>query len=232
MANGYDYHAITFSPDGRLFQIEYATKVPAEKEALALGVRCSDGILFAAEKNLASPLLTPSSNARIFWIDTHIVCATVGYRPDCIAAVVTARNEAQRHRDNFGIPITVPQLVSCVSSSFYGMAPMRPYAAALMFGSADPKGPNLYAIEPNSQYYGYRACCFGKGSNLARTELLKTEWSEMTVKEAVPIVGKIIQERHESQSNKKWEIEMMWVCTESNGMPQVVPEEIFKAAQE
>lgn len=222
--SGYDFNSVTFSPDGRLFQVEYATKA-VDKEALALGVRCSDGVLFAVEKNLSSSLLTPGANPRIYWIDTHIACATVGYRPDCYAAVVKAREEAQSYFETFGCKISVSELVSRIASTFHqshAFSTFRPYGCALLFGSKD----HLYALEPNGQYFGYKACCFGKGSSLARAELQRTEWKELTVVDAVPAVAQIIKGLHESQSNKKWEIEMMWVCEASGGKPQKVPESI------
>lgn len=229
--SGYDFNSFTFSPDGRLFQVEYATKA-VDKETLALGVRCKDGVLFACEKILASSLLAANANPRVFWLDTHVACATVGYRPDCYAAVVKARQEAQSYRDTFGVKISVPELVSRVASSFHqshAFASTRPYGCALLFGSLD--GPSLYALEPNGQYFGYRACCFGKGSSLARAELQRTEWSDLTVAEAVPLVAEIVKGLHDSQSNKKWEIEMMWICEASGGRPQRVPESVFVAAQ-
>jgi 20S proteasome subunit alpha 7 len=228
--SGYELNAVTFSPDGHLFQVEYATKA-VDKEALALGVRCSDGILFAVEKTLASPLLTPGANQRIYWIDTDIACATVGYRPDCYAAVVNARQEARSYFENFGCQISVPELVSRVSASFHqahAYSSIRPYGCALLFGSLE--GPTLYALEPNGQYFGYFACCFGKDSSLARAELQRTEWGTKTVREAVPLVAEIIRGLPQPQ-NKRWEIEMLWVCTESEGRPQRVPETVFVAAQ-
>ena len=229
--SGYDFNSVTFSPDGRLFQVEYATKA-VDKETLAMGVRCKDGVLFACEKILASPLLARNANPRIFWVDTHIACATVGYRPDSYAAVVKARNEARSYRDTFGVAISVPELVSRVASSFHqshAFASTRPYGCALLIGSAE--GPALYALEPSGQYFGYRACCFGKNSSIARAELQRTEWGEKTVAEAIPIVAAIIQGLHDNQSNKKWEIEMMWVCEASHGRPERVPEAVFQAAQ-
>ncbi|KAH0787837.1 proteasome subunit alpha type-3 [Histomonas meleagridis] len=228
--SGYDFNSFTFSPDGRLFQVEYATKA-VDKETLAIGVRCSDGVLFAVEKNLASPLLAQRANPRIFWVDTKIACATVGYRPDCYAAILQARKEAATYFDNFGCQITVPELVSRVASTFHqshAFASIRPFGCALLFGSLE--GPSLYALEPNGQYFGYYAACFGKGSSLARAELQRTEWAAVTVEEAVPIVAGIIKGLHESQ-NKKWEIEMMWVCEKSGGKPEKVPDTIFVPEQ-
>lgn len=220
--SGYDFNSFTFSPDGRLFQVEYATKA-VDKEALALGVRCSDGVLLAVEKNLGSKLLTQESNPRTYWVDTHIACATVGYRPDSYAAVLQARKEAANFFSTFGCKITVQELVSRVAHTFHSshaFSSIRPYGCALLFGSC-LDGPSLYALEPNGQYFGYFACCFGKNSSLARAELQRPEynWSEKTVEEAKPLVEKIIKELHESQ-NKTWEIEMIQVCTATEGKPQ------------
>ena len=217
--SGYDFNSFTFSPDGRLFQVEYATKA-VDKEALALGVRCKDGVLFAVEKNLSSKLLTQSANPRTYIVNTHIACATVGYRPDSYAAVLQARKEADNYFNTFGTQITVPELVSRVASTFHSThaySSLRPYGCALIFGSLE--GPSLYALEPNGQFFGYFACCFGKGSSLARAELQRTEWATITVEEAKPLVQEIIKNLHESQ-NKTWEIELMEISTATNGKPK------------
>jgi len=228
--NGYDFNAISFSPDGKLFQVEYATKA-VEKDYLVLAVKCQDGILMAAEKVLSSSLLAPNSNHRIFWINDSIACATVGHRPDCYALAVKAREEASSYFDNFGVKITVPELVSRVSMSFqqnHCVSGYRPYGCTALFGSFIDE--SLYAIEPCGQYYGYFACCFGKGSGLARAELQKTDWSTKTVRESIDEVARIIRTLHENQ-NKKWEIEMMWICKETEGIPQRVPESVFSPVQ-
>lgn len=226
--SGYDFNPITFSPDGRQFQVEYATKA-VEKDSLALGVKCKDGILLAAEKNLTSTLLTPGGNPRIFWINDSIACATIGHRPDCYSIVEQSRNRAETFTSNFGIKITVPQLASEVSQQFhlahYYQA-YRPFGCTVIFASY--KDDALYAIEPSGAFYGYFASCFGKNSNLARAELQKTEWKNVTVREAVPEVARIIKSLHESQF-KKWEIEMFWLCEETNGRPQKVPEDVFQS---
>ena len=231
MATGDDI-AISFSPDGRLFQIEYAEKA-VEKDSLALGVRCSDGILFAAEKNLQSSLIRKASNPRSFLIDENIGAITIGHRPDCYRAVVQARKEAADWVNGWGSSITVPQLVNRLSLSFYQQHSTGggiPYGCAILLGSH--KDHQLYAIEPSGKFYGYFASAFGKSASLARAELQRIEWKEITVRDAIPELAKIIQGLHDSQNKKKWEIEMQWICDESNGIPQTVPEDVFNPSQE
>jgi 20S proteasome subunit alpha 7 len=194
-------------------------------------VRCHDGVLLAAEKPLISPLLRANANPRIFWISSEVACATVGYRPDCLALVAHARSEGESHFSNYGVHLTVPALAmrlmfSCVHSHIFSRG--RPFAAALLLASVTDE-PTLYAIEPNGQFYGYIACCFGKDSSVARAELQRIDWGSMTVLDAVPLVAKILRDLHPQP--RKWEIEMLWVCKASGGKPQHVPESVFQPAQ-
>jgi 20S proteasome subunit alpha 7 len=218
--SGYELTSFTFSPDGKLFQVEYAAKA-VDKEAISIGVHCSDGILLAVEKPLTSALLTPGSNPRIHLVDYHIACATCGYRPDCYAAVVKAREEARSYLDSFGDEIPVAELVARLAFHFHsahGFAAIRPYGCGLILGSAT----ELYAIEPNGQYFGYFAVCFGKESTLARNELQRTEWAKISVDQAVPIIAKIIAGLPQSQGTA-WEIEMTKICAASGGKPERIP---------
>jgi 20S proteasome subunit alpha 7 len=228
--SGYEINSFTFSPDGHLFQVEYAVKA-VEKEPVAIGVRCSDGVLLAVEKPLPSPLLTRNANPQIYWIDTHIACATCGYRPDCHAAVVRAREEAAQYFNVYSEPIPVPELVARLAFHFHsahGFAAIRPYGCTLIFGSFQDSAV-LYALEPSGQYFGYFATVFGKDNVLARQELKRTEWGSLTVADAVPRVAKLIAGLPQSQ-NKKWEIEMVAVTRQSGGRPEAVPQELIAAA--
>jgi 20S proteasome subunit alpha 7 len=231
--SGYELNAWTFSPDGRLFQVEYAGKA-VDKGGLTIGVRCSDGVLLVVEKEIPSALLAPGSNSRIYWVDSHIACATVGYRPDCFAAVQKARREAENYFRTFGCKVSVPELVSRLGFSFHmshGYLSKRPFGCALLFASVD--GENcLYALEPSGQYFGYFGCCFGQHAGLARTELEQTEWNTITVNEAVPKVAAIIRgmPKPQDKSKSKWEIEMVTVRSASGGRPEKVSEDLFAVA--
>jgi 20S proteasome subunit alpha 7 len=225
--SGYELNPSTFSPDGHLFQVEYATKA-VDREPVAVGVRCSDGVLLAVEKSVHSPLLTPGANPRIYWIDSSIACATVGYRPDCMATVDLARKESREYFESFGSPISIPELSARVFWHYHGKHEFnngRPLASTLLFGSF-VDGPTLYAIEPNGQYYGYLACCFGKDASLARAELQRTAWETISVRDAVPMVASVIRALPQS-GGKKRELEMLWVCEASGGKPQAVPGSLF-----
>jgi 20S proteasome subunit alpha 7 len=222
--SGYETNSFTFSPDGRLFQVEYAMKA-VDRESITIGVRCSDGVLLAVEKPFFSSLLTPGSNPRIYWVDSDIACATCGYRPDCYAAVVRARDEARYYFNSFGEVISVSELVARLAFHFHqahGFSSIRPYGCGLIFASTNA----LYTLDASGQYFGWFAACFGKETTLTKAELQKTDWGKITVAEAAPIVGKIIAGLPKPP-NKKWEIEMTWIARGSGGKPEKVPESVF-----
>ena len=68
---GYDLGATTFSPDGRIFQVEYATKA-VENSGTVIGIRCSDGVVLGVEKVIFSKMLLPSSNRRVATVAPHV----------------------------------------------------------------------------------------------------------------------------------------------------------------
>ena len=73
----YDRGPNTFSPEGRLFQVEYAIEA-IKLGSTAIGIQTSEGVILAVEKRITSPLMEPTSIEKIVEIDTHIACAFSG----------------------------------------------------------------------------------------------------------------------------------------------------------
>ncbi|KZC13491.1 Proteasome subunit alpha type-3, partial [Dufourea novaeangliae] len=100
----YDLSASQFSPDGRVFQVEYAQKA-VENGGTVIGLRGEDGIVFAVEKIVTSKLYEPGTNKRIFNIDAHVGMAASGLISDAGQIAETARSEASSYRSQYGIPM-------------------------------------------------------------------------------------------------------------------------------
>lgn len=94
--SGYDLSASTFSPDGRIFQVEYASKA-VENAGTALGLKCKNGVVLCVEKPLMNKMLLPSSSRRIHTIDTHSGVAITGFVSDGRQIVNRAREEAANY---------------------------------------------------------------------------------------------------------------------------------------
>ena len=96
-SQAYDRAITVFSPDGRLFQVEYA-KEAVKRGATAIGLVCADGVVLVAYKNAVSNLLVPESMKKVFEIDSHIAATASGLIADARRLVDIARLEAQKHR--------------------------------------------------------------------------------------------------------------------------------------
>ena len=95
--SGYDYSPSTYSPDGRIFQVEYAQKA-IENSGIALGLCTKDGVVLAVEKLLVSNMLVPGSNRRIHSADKHVGVAFSGYTADGRVLAKKVRVEARKYK--------------------------------------------------------------------------------------------------------------------------------------
>ncbi|MBM3309427.1 MAG: proteasome subunit alpha, partial [Candidatus Altiarchaeales archaeon] len=107
--SAYDRAITVFSPDGRLFQVEYAREA-VKKGTPAVGITYDKGVLLAVDKNVATPLIVPKSIEKIFQIDEHIAVATSGLVADARRLIEEARVIAQRNRIAYNEPIGVSKI--------------------------------------------------------------------------------------------------------------------------
>jgi len=174
IGTGYDLSVTTYSPDGRLYQIEYAGKA-VENSGTAVAIRCKDGVVFAVEKLILSKMLVESSR-RIHHVDRHVGMATTGLIADARQLVNRGRYEARQYKSFYGDPSPIRILnerLSAYMQAFTLYGYMRPFGVSVLLGGIDKNGPQLYMLEPSGVSYGYVACAVGKGKQAARTELEK-----------------------------------------------------------
>lgn len=232
IGTGYDLSASTYSPDGRVFQIEYASKA-VENSGTAIGIRCKDGVVLAVEKLITSKLHEPKSNRRIFTIDKHIGMAAAGLIADSRKIVKRSRDEAANFRFTLAQPIPVKHLVDRVSGFVHAhtlYSAVRPFGFNVMFGSYGSEGPRLYMIDPSGVALGYFGCAVGKAKQAAKTEIEKLKTQELTCKDAIREVAKIIYTVHDEVKDKEFELELSWVGEVTGGLHQFVPDDVFEDA--
>ncbi|RLN52820.1 hypothetical protein BBJ29_000770 [Phytophthora kernoviae] len=226
---GYDYSAGTFSPEGRIFQVEYARKA-VENSGTTIGIKCTDGIIMGVEKTLLSKMLVPGTHRRIYAIDRHIGLSMAGLVADGRQLVNRAREEALNYKKNYGCSIP-PHLLSERMGQFvhyytlYGS--IRPFGTAIMLAGydQDEKKTSLYMVEPSGVTYSYRGCALGKGQQSAKTEIEKYKIFDMTCREAMKYVAKILNTLHD-EVRHPFELELSWICAESNWQHHLVPDNL------
>ncbi|KAH6927552.1 hypothetical protein HPB50_005669 [Hyalomma asiaticum] len=146
----YDRGVNTFSPEGRLFQVEYAIEA-IKLGSTAIGIQTSEGVVLAVEKRVTSPLMEPTTIEKIVEIDNHIGCAVSGLMADSRTMVDRARVEAQNHWFLYNEKMQVESVALAVSnlaiqfgdSDDDGNAMSRPFGVAILFAGIDAKGPQL-----------------------------------------------------------------------------------------
>ncbi len=164
---GYDRGSTTFSPDGRLFQVEYAIEA-VKRGTTAIGIKTSEGCILAVQKRLHTSLIEKDRVKKIFAIDNHVAVAIAGLTADARVLVNQARVQAQIHQITYSESITVENLtrrIADVKQIYTQHAGVRPFGVSLLIAGVDEiNGPQLYMTEPSGSYWGYRAAAIGSGA--------------------------------------------------------------------
>jgi 20S proteasome subunit alpha 5 len=198
----YDRGVNTFSPEGRLFQVEYAIEA-IKLGSTAIGITCKEGVVLAVERRVTSPLIEPYSIEKLFEIDSHIGCAMSGILADARTLVDHARSEAQNHRFVFSEPMrtqSVAQMVCDMALNFgegdgSKQKPMaRPYGVALLIAGVDKNGPVLFTTDPSGTLFKYKAKAIGSAAEGAQT-ILEEEWNEnLDLEQAIKMAARILKQ--------------------------------------
>ncbi|XP_054277705.1 proteasome subunit alpha type-5-like [Macrosteles quadrilineatus] len=204
----YDRGVNTFSPEGRLFQVEYAIEA-IKLGSTALGICTSEGVVLAVEKRITSPLLELTTIEKIVEVDKHIACAVSGLIADSRTLVDRARVECQNHwfvyDERMGVE-SVAQAVSNLAIQFGdsdedGAAMSRPFGVAMLFAGIDEKGPQLFHMDPSGTFVQFDAKAIGSGSEGAQQSLQEVYHKSMTLKEAINSVLTILKQVMEEKLN-------------------------------
>ncbi|MEM0093195.1 MAG: archaeal proteasome endopeptidase complex subunit alpha [Thermofilum sp.] len=194
---GYDRAITIFSPEGRLYQVEYAYEA-VKRGMTALGVKAVDGVVLAVEKRSTSPLV--ESAEKIKKIDDHIGVAFAGLFGDARVLIDQARIYAQTHRLVYGEPIPVEMLVKriCDIKQVYTQhGGVRPFGVAFLFAGIDRRGVHLIQTDPGGTYLKCKAKAIGAGAQKAMDLFVKEYRDDMKVEEAVLLALRGLREAME-----------------------------------
>jgi len=189
---GYDRAVALFSPDGRLFQVEYAHEA-VKKGSITVGVKARDGIVLAAEKRWPSTLA--ESAEKIKKIDDHVGLAFSGLFGDARVLIDDARVYAQVYRLTYGERIPVELLAKriCDIKQVYTQhGGVRPFGVAFLIGGVDRRGSHLIMTDPGGSYMGYKATAIGANSQTAIEILEKSYGENLTLEDAILLSLKVL----------------------------------------
>jgi proteasome alpha subunit len=199
----YDRAITVFSPDGRLFQVEYAREA-VKRGTTTVGLKFDDGVVLIVDKRISSELIEPTSIEKIFKLDNHVGCATSGLVADARVLVDRARVDAQMNRVSYDEHIEVETLVkkTCDFKQTYTQyGGVRPFGTALLIAGVDDYGVHLYETDPSGALMSYKASSIGSGRSDVM-EIFEEEYEQgMTRDEAVEFGLEALYRATEGQLN-------------------------------
>ncbi|QHS15990.1 archaeal proteasome endopeptidase complex subunit alpha [Halopenitus persicus] len=192
----YDRGITIFSPDGRLYQVEYAREA-VKRGTASIGVRAADGVVLVADKRARSSLMEPASVEKIHKADDHVGVASAGHVADARKLIDFARRQAQVNRLRYGEAIGIETLTKDITDhiqQYTQVGGARPFGVALVVGGIENGEPRLFETDPSGTPYEWKALSVGSNRSDIR-EYLEEHYSEdLSTDEAVALALEALAE--------------------------------------
>merc|ERR1711934_42557 len=185
--SAYSFSLTTFSPSGKLVQIEYALNAVGQRPT-ALGIKATNGVVIAAEKKMPNTLIDESTVEKSSLLSENVGVGYAGLAPDCRVLVRKGRKKALQYFQTYKEQIPVSQIVvemASIMQEFTQSGGVRPFGVSLLVAGYDAKGPQLYQVDPSGAYWAWKASAIGKNYLNAQTFLETRFNEEMEIEEAV-----------------------------------------------
>jgi len=187
-SRGYDMTPTMYSPDGRIYQVEYAIET-VKRGTLALGISTKEGVIMAVEEKPRT-LQTKNITQKIFQVDHHIGVAAAGYIPDARVQVDGARFFSQGNKMTYDESVeigTVAKYLADQAHQFTQYGGVRPNGVAMIIAGVDQKGESVYVTDPSGTYVQFSAIAIGAGSDDVNEFLEKYYNKDMSLDEAAAL---------------------------------------------
>jgi proteasome alpha subunit len=199
----YDRAITVFSPDGRLFQVEYALET-VNRGATILGIACSEGIVLGAEEKIETKLQDANFTWKLYEVDDHLGAAVVGLGSDARILIDQARIYSQSNRLMYDEAIDIEVItkrIGDIKQLYTQHAGVRPFGVSIIFGGVDKTGNRIFSTDPSGSYRGYKAVAVGIGRETVEG-ILKEKYREdasldETIKLAIECLTKSLEARGE-----------------------------------
>ena len=228
-SRGYDMTPTMYSPDGRIYQVEYAIET-VKRGTIAIGVQTKEGVIIAVEERTRD-LQVPNITQKIFQIDDHIGAAAAGYIPDARVQIDNARFFSQSNKLTYDEPVeveTVAKHLADQSHQFTQYSGVRPFGVALIIAGIDRNGTKVFVTDPSGTYVNFAAVAIGGNSDEVTGFLEKNYKNNMLLNDAASLAVAAINLKSDEKGVKH--IKMSRVRSDTKLLESVSSGELEKYA--
>ena len=225
----YDRGITIFSPDGRLYQVEYAREA-VKRGTASIGIRTTEGIVLAVDKRLRSPLMERDSVEKIHKAEDHIGIASAGHVADARQLIDFARQQAQINQFRYDEPIGVETLTKTVTDyiqQYTQVGGARPFGVSLIIGGIEGDTPRLYETDPSGTPYEWKALAIG-ADRADTQDFLEDEYHDDMVLEDGIQLGLRSLARVNDDSLAPYDVGVATVDVESNRFLRLTDDEVHE----
>ena len=229
MPRAYDRAITIFSPEGRLYQVEYALEL-VKRGAPIVGVTCPEGVVLAANEVVESRLQDPKSSWKIFQLDDHAASAIAGLSSDARILISQARIYCQSNRLMYDESLDVEVLTRRIGDTiqmYTQHGGVRPFGVSVIFAGVDKTGERVFTVDPSGSYRGYKAAAVGRKSDEINVLLEKRYRDDMTLEEAIGLAVEVIISTLEDKGSPET-IKVAIIPTKTKAFRRLADEEVAK----
>ena len=230
-SRGYDMTPTMYSPDGRIYQVEYAIET-VKRGTLAIGISSKQGVIMAVEEKPRT-LQTSNVTQKIFQVDHHIGVAAAGYIPDARVQVDGARFFSQGNKMTYDESVevgTVAKHLADQAHQFTQYGGVRPNGVSMIIAGIDQKGESIYVTDPSGTYIQFSAIAIGAGSDDVNAFLEKHYKDDLSLEDAASLAIAAINLKTEAKDGVN-NIKMAKITTESKTFEKVSESDLQNYSQ-
>jgi proteasome alpha subunit len=230
-SRGYDMTPTMYSPDGRIYQVEYAMET-VKRGTLAIGICSKDGVIIAVEEKPRT-LQTANITQKIFQVDTHIGIAAAGYIPDARIQVDGARFFSQGTKMTYDESVEVATIAKHLADQahqFTQYGGVRPNGVSMIIAGVDQKGESIYVTDPSGTYIQFAAIAIGAGADEVNEFFEKYYNADMGLEEAASLAVAAINLKSEEKDAIK-HIKMAKITNETKIFEKVSESDLKNYSQ-
>ena len=205
MPRAYDRAITIFSPEGRLYQVEYALEL-VKRGAPVVGVACPEGVVLAANETPESDLEDPDYFRKIYQLDDHVASAIAGLSSDARVLIDQARVFCQSNKFLYDEPVDIEVLarrLGDLAQVYTQHAGVRPFGVSMIIAGYDATGSRVLTTDPSGAYRGFKATAVGRKNDEANKLLEEKFRSDLTLDEAIKLAIEAVKVASDQEITSK-----------------------------